>query len=213
MAKAIVTQALVNEAAEALMGEGTEPSILNVQARIGGGSYSTVKRYLDVWKARCAAALAEVKDIPPEVEARGKELTASLWTLASAQANRQAQAAREEAQAEVNALREELSEARNEIARLEGVETEQAGVIQACQARLREVELALTEAKTQASRVPELEKALSQSRTEADVAKEEARRLAVELGRLTGEAETLRVQVRELMAAIKPRQAPKRKPT
>jgi Plasmid replication region DNA-binding N-term len=87
-----------------------------VQARIGGGSYSTVKRYLDVWKATRAEMLTAGTDIPPEVEARGKEFTAALWALASAQANRQAQAAREEAQAKINALRGELSEARNEIA-------------------------------------------------------------------------------------------------
>jgi hypothetical protein len=41
----------------------------------------------------------------------------------------------------------------------------QGGVINECQARIREVELELTEAKTQVRRVPEFEKALSDSRT------------------------------------------------
>lgn len=44
MARQIVTQQAVTEAAEALIVEGAEPSIVAVQARIGGGSYSTVKK-------------------------------------------------------------------------------------------------------------------------------------------------------------------------
>ena len=48
MARQIVTQSAVNEAAAALVTEGQEPSIVGVQERIGGGSYSTVKRFLDV---------------------------------------------------------------------------------------------------------------------------------------------------------------------
>jgi hypothetical protein len=47
MAKAVVTQARVFEVAQALTDQGTAPTILNVQEEIGGGSYTTVKRYLD----------------------------------------------------------------------------------------------------------------------------------------------------------------------
>ena len=50
MAKALVTQDRVFEVADVLTARGEEPSILSVQAAIGGGSYSTVKRYLDLWK-------------------------------------------------------------------------------------------------------------------------------------------------------------------
>ena len=47
MAKSVVTQERVFEVADALTERGEEPGILSVQATIGGGSYSTVKRYLD----------------------------------------------------------------------------------------------------------------------------------------------------------------------
>ena len=50
MAKPVVTQERVFEIAEALTLRGEAPTILSVQAAIGGGSYSTVKRYIDVWK-------------------------------------------------------------------------------------------------------------------------------------------------------------------
>jgi septal ring factor EnvC (AmiA/AmiB activator) len=206
MARALVTQAAVNDVAEALLAEGTEPSILNVQARIGGGSYSTVKRYLDVWKQRRAEDAA-IK-APAEVEARGLELARAVWAVAAAAANREAQAAREDAAAAVAAMREELAEARNEIARLERLESEQAGVLEQLQGRLREAELQLAETKLQAGRVAELEPALAAARAERDAAREEAKDKAVEMGKRSGEAEALRAQVRELLAALKPKAPP-----
>lgn len=50
MAKPVVTEALVFTVSDQLQAGGTEPTILTVQERIGGGSYTTIKRYLDTWK-------------------------------------------------------------------------------------------------------------------------------------------------------------------
>lgn len=204
MARQIVTQQAVTEAAEALIVEGAEPSIVAVQARIGGGSYSTVKKFLDVWKQQRAEAATAAPETPAEVQAKGQEFARIVWALASREAQAEAQQAKDEAQAEVAAVRVELAEANNEIARLEGVEAAQAETIDQQAAKLREVELALAEAQTQARRVPELEKSLADLRAELDASRKEATDKAVEAGRLAGEAEALRAQVRELMDAIKP---------
>lgn len=204
MARQIVTQNAVTEAAEALIVEGAEPSIVAVQARIGGGSYSTVKKFLDVWKQQRAEAATAAPETPAEVQAKGQEFARIVWALASREAQAEAQQAKDEAQAEVAAVRVELAEANNEIARLEGVESAQAETIDQQAAKLREVELALAEAQTQARRVPELEKSLADLRAELDASRKEATDKAVEAGRLAGEAEALRAQVRELMDAIKP---------
>ena len=204
MARQIVTQQAVTEAAEALIVEGAEPSIVAVQARIGGGSYSTVKKFLDVWKQQRAEAATAAPETPAEVQAKGQEFARIVWALASREAQAEAQQAKDEAQAEVAAVRVELAEANNEIARLEGVESAQAETIDQQAAKLREVELALAEAQTQARRVPELEKSLADLRAELDASRKEATDKAVEAGRLAGEAEALRAQVRELMDAIKP---------
>lgn len=204
MARQIVTQQAVTEAAEALIVEGAEPSIVAVQARIGGGSYSTVKKCLDVWKQQRAEAATAAPDTPAEVQAKGQEFARIVWALASREAQAEAQQAKDEAQAEVAAVRVELAEANNEIARLEGVEAAQAETIDQQAAKLREVELALAEAQTQARRVAELEKSLADLRAELDASRKDATDKAVEAGRLAGEAEALRAQVRELMDAIKP---------
>ena len=71
-------------------------------------------------------------------------------------------------------------------------------------AKLREVELALAEAQTQARRVSELEESLADLRAELDASRKDATDKAVEAGRLAGEGEALRAQVRELMDALKP---------
>lgn len=204
MARQIVTQQAVTEAAEALIVEGAEPSIVAVQARIGGGSYSTVKKFLDVWKQQRAEAATAAPETPAEVQAKGQEFARIVWALASREAQAEAQQAKDEAQAEVAAVRVELAEANNEIARLEGVEAAQAETIDQQAAKLREVELALAEAQTQARRVAELEKSLADLRAELDASRKDATDKAVEAGRLAGEAEALRAQVRELMDAIKP---------
>jgi len=209
MARQIVTQQAVNEAAEGLIVEGSEPSIVAVQSRIGGGSYSTVKRCLDVWKQARAEAVAAVPDTPPEVQAKGQEFARVVWALASREAQREAQQAKDEAHAEVVAVRGELAEATTEIARLEAVEAAQAATIDQQQAKVRDVELALAEAQTQARRVPELEKSLIEIRNALDASRQEATDKAVEAGRLAGEAEALRGQVRELMEAIKSQQGKK----
>lgn len=204
MARQIVTQNAVTEAAEALIVEGAEPSIVAVQARIGGGSYSTVKKFLDVWKQQRAEAATAAPDTPAEVQAKGQEFARAVWALASREAQAEAQQAKDEAQAEVAAVRGELAEATNEIARLEAVEAAQAATIDQQEAKLREVELALAEAQTQARRVGELEKSLADLRAELDASRKEATDKAVEAGRLAGESDALRAQVRELMDALKP---------
>ena len=108
MARQIVTQQAVTEVADALVAEGLDPSIMAVQSRIGGGSYSTVKRYLDVWKQERAAMDAGATDTPPAIQAKGQEFAQAVWALASREAQREAQAIKDEAKAQVVAVRADL---------------------------------------------------------------------------------------------------------
>ena len=60
----------------------------------------------------------------------------------------------------------------------------------------------LTEALAKAVRVPDLEARLAATQTDATAARKEATEKAVEAGRLAGEAEALRTQLREITAAL-----------
>lgn len=203
MTRAIVTAEAVSAVADALVAEGLEPSLLLVQSRIGG-SYTTVKRYLDAWKQARAQADALDTDTPAVILAKGQEWARSVWALAKREAQVQVQSMKEDARAQVEALQADLVGAMAEITRLEGSETAQAATIEAQQTQLRGLELSLIQAQSLASRVPELERTLGEVRSELEAVRQQATEHAVHAGRLAGEAEALRVQVRELMAAIRP---------
>lgn len=199
----IASYELVCEAANALVVDGGEPSIVAVQSRIGGGSYSTVKKHLAAWAEQRAKETITVPAIPAEVLAKTQELGRAVWAIAAAVAQQEIQKVKESAQAEVTAVRNELMEATGVIARLEGIEAEQSAALDAYQVKLREAELKLVEAKTKAERVAELEQSLAEALGVLDQFRNEARDRAVELGTLNGEVTALRSQVRELTTALK----------
>ena len=203
MTRSIVSLQAVTEAANDLVAQGLEPTLVLVQSRIGG-SYTTVKRHLDAWKLARTQANAADTNTPAAILAKGQELARAVWLLADRTAQSDVQLVKEEARAEVAVVRSELAGATQEIARLEAVEADQAATVEAQQVKVRELELSLAQAQALASRVPELERALAQVQVELDAARRQATDRAVEAGRLAGEAEALRGQVRELMAVIKP---------
>ena len=203
MTRSIVSLQAVTEAANDLVAQGLEPTLVLVQSRIGG-SYTTVKRHLDAWKLARTQANAADTNTPAAILAKGQELARAVWMLADRTAQSDVQLVKEEARAEVAVVRSELAGATQEIARLEAVEADQAATVEAQQVKVRELELSLAQAQALASRVPELERTLAQVQVELDAARRQATDRAVEAGRLAGEAEALRGQVRELMAVIKP---------
>lgn len=196
MSRLKITEELVKTTAEAMIAEGATPAIVTVQQRIGGGSYTTIKRFLDAWRAKQAAVDVARTELPESVEAKGKEFAIAVWTLAKQVASQDAQAAKDAAAAEVATVREELTSALQEVARLEANEVQRIETITQQETRIRDLELALADAQAQARRTMELEQALEEARGEA-AAK------AIEVGRLAGEAEALRHQVAGLMEAIK----------
>lgn len=212
MARQIVTSERVAEIANALVLEGQEPSIVAVQAQIGGGSYSTVKRYLDVWRQERAEAAASAPDMPSEIAAKGAEFARTVWAMASRQAQRDAQGVKDAAAKAEAALRGELVGAQAEIARLEQTDAHQAETIEQQAAKLREIELALAEVQAQARRVPELESTLADTRAQLDAARRDVSEARERAAGLAGQMEALASQNAALLAAL-PQQNNAQSPT
>jgi hypothetical protein len=124
MAKAVVTQERVFEVAQALTDQGTAPTILNVQEGIGGGSYTTVKRYLDQWR-EAAPKQRQPVELPEPAVARLMSLGREFWGLLDEQAGQQVEALRAATREEVAAIQTQLDQAEQAIGRLEA-EREQA---------------------------------------------------------------------------------------
>jgi hypothetical protein len=208
MAKAIVTREAVFEAAEALTTAGNDPSILAVQERIGGGSYSTVKRFLDTWKAERKSAAPAI-EVPPDVAARGEELVRSLWGAAHGLAEQRIAAVRTEADQQVRQAQAALQAAEVTIARLEAEADQATQQLAEAQQQLVEARTALEEARTAARiaeartaeherQIADLQRQVAQSRDELEA----ARAQAIDQARLSGELAALRQQLQDQAALI-----------
>lgn len=163
MAKQVATEEAVFAVADALVAEGKEPSLKVVQERTGG-SYTTVKRHLEAWEAKRKGEIAAV-DLPADIEVRGREFVQALY----AHALRDAKAAVAEPLALAEAARDkaesERADAEAEVARLEGVEQEQTGRLEALTQRVRELEMS-----TAAQQATIQEKAAAAARLESQLA-------------------------------------------
>lgn len=202
MARLFATKEIVFETASALAAEGIQPSIVTVQDKIGGGSYTTIKRFLDEWNSHMVQLTQATIEPPSFVTEKSVELGRTLWALAIQQANKDTQAAKDEAERKVATIGSELEFAQKEISRMEEIEESQNELLERTLSQLSSVTADLTEALSKAAMVPDLEARLAAAQADAKAARKEATDKAVEAGALAGEAESLRTQLREITAAL-----------
>jgi len=125
---AIVTFERVKEIAETLLKAGSTPTIIKVQNAIGGGSYTTVKRYLDQWhQERFKAAPEDLKNVPEELLTLSNQLALQAWQMANSNAQVVVDEIQEKTDAALKEMKEELAGATEEILKLESalVDTDQ----------------------------------------------------------------------------------------
>lgn len=203
MSKPIATPEAIEAAILAIISEGKEPSIILIQERIGGGSFSTVKRGFDAWKQRRAHDAAAAPPAPAEIVDRGLGFVQELWALAHRQSQRDVDAVRTQSQEQVAQARAEAEEATQEVARLERVESDQAVRIESLEAQLAESQRALGEARIQAARANDLERDLAAVRGELSTMREKAQERSDQASRLMGERDAALAHVRELTAVLR----------
>lgn len=197
MAKPIVTQSLVSDAANAMKKEGIEPSIIAIQKHIGGGSFTTIKKFMDVWKEECDAALQSAPDTPEEVEQKGRELTRAVWVLATQLAQQAVTQIKEETAQQLSVAEKEAIEAHEEISRLENIEVQLNNDLQIASTQLHDAEIQLTEAQTQAKRIPSLEADLSAVSREKAELTEALVKSRAQLDQLTEQLSTVQQNAQE----------------
>jgi len=209
MAKTVVTQKRVFEIADTLTARGEEPGILSVQAAIGGGSYSTVKRYLDVWKEAGRQRRAQIA-LPDAAVERLMSLGRDFWALLEERAALQVDQNRAGAKQEAAALEAQVRQAEQAIAklehdkdRLEQLAAEREAANLALQAEFHVQRERATAAESKETQLEarivdikaELDRALRQAETErqaASSARMEAQAAAVAGAALKGELVALR---------------------
>ena len=119
MARKGITFDQVANAAAAIKSRGVEPTITAIRKELGGeGSYSTISQHLAKWRAESADKI-DAKDLPPEAEDAAMTAITAIWNIATKHAAKETAAVRQELTDTTTALKKELEEARDEIAKLE----------------------------------------------------------------------------------------------
>ena len=209
MAKPVVTHERVFEIADALTARGEEPTILSVQAAIGGGSYSTVKRYIDVWKEAGRQRRAQIV-LPDAAVERLMALGRDFWALLEERTAQQVEQILATSREELAALQTQTRQAEQVIGKLEGekeaielLAAERETAAQALRAQFQAEHEHATAAQAKATQLEarvvdlkaELDRVLKQMQSEqhaAHAAREEAKTAMIEAARLTGELAALK---------------------
>ncbi len=117
-----ITKDQVFEAAEALTGEGAEPTYITVRERLGSGSFSTISKYLREWKAAGKGKDVEAAplEIPAEFRASLERFGAEVWRTLGAFARTEIEAARTAFEERMRERDEEMERAAGTVDALQG---------------------------------------------------------------------------------------------
>jgi hypothetical protein len=77
-----ITQEQVNEAADAILGTGENPTVEKVRAELGTGSPNTITRMLDAWRGELGERLRQLNTLPDMPSPVGQAMI-ELWRLAT----------------------------------------------------------------------------------------------------------------------------------
>jgi chromosome segregation ATPase len=199
MPKPIATYDAVSQTAEALLNESQDPTLIAIQERTGG-SFSTIKRHLDVWTAKRQSAQAI--QVPTSLAEQGAALVRDIWRAAEVQASQAVNAIKLESERLVAVAEQHTAEALAAIERLEHTNEAQTSTIATLQAELERHRAATAAAQT----------ALATATAQAHTAEQRVAQLTSELAqarselttqaKVVGEAEALRKQVADLQGMI-----------
>lgn len=205
MAKAVVTREAVFKVAAEMAGRGEEPTIISVQEAIGGGSYSTVKRYLDEWAKENEGVKRPPVQLPEAAVKKLMELGVHVWELLSADFQQQIESIRVAAREELVAARAECAQAEQIIGRLEAANEEQEQLIVSHVEAMNALQETIQESKESegraVARAGELEGRVSDLKVELERERESGVSLLAKLG----EMEAQNVQLREQLALVSER--------
>ncbi|MBS1210290.1 MAG: KrfA [Proteobacteria bacterium] len=136
----VVTQQAVDAASDAIVAAGGKPTFRLIQQRVGG-SFTTLKPMLADWEDRREKGDETVVAVPDALLARGADLVRTIYAEVAQQARVESEAVRKDADARVGAMKGELSEATEEIARLEAEGVSRTEELEALRGANRALEL------------------------------------------------------------------------
>lgn len=142
----------VTAAADALIAEGQKPTLANIRAALGGGSFSTISPLLKQWREshREEAATTPIADpAPDEITEQVQSMAGHIWQAAMQLANARLQQERETLEATRLAIEAERDEAAELADQVNGELERVTGEAEALKASLEAVNVDLAKSQEQ----------------------------------------------------------------
>ena len=200
---ATATPEAVVAAAEALQAAGKRVTTISVQSHLGGGSFTTVQKYLEAWQQTQRDQRAAVVDVPSAVVERGMTLLRQVWQAAQAEAGEEITQTREETEAQLAEMRDQLAEALLAVQRQEAENADQAQALATLEAQVAALQAERDEARTEARVNAAQAVAAAERVQELQVRLDAQASVSLELAQLQGAHGALQRQVEEQAAMIK----------
>lgn len=202
----LVSEEDVRRCADELSAEAKTVSPRTVREALGGrGSFSTISKYLNVWKDNRPAG---VSPIPLEIPDSIQSSFNAIWRSALTEAHREAQVVRERAAEEVKDALNRLQEALSEVERLEAITATDAEKIDSLTGQLSQSDAQLQEARRQAERLSaERDEARSQlERVQQELlqSRQDGVAAVTEAAELRGQLEAVSKTNNDLMSKLVP---------
>jgi DNA repair exonuclease SbcCD ATPase subunit len=200
----------VAQAVDALLKAGFHPTVAQVKDRLGGGSYTTISRYLRPLMADRGGSGQNAADIPADLAEIGRRAVLSIYVAIQSAANSRVEIIEREAGQRINHAERARTEAELEIEKLEReattlLEERDTAAASAQQAAMR-AERAEAQREAITADVDRLRAEFEQQRREAERVRndgaEERGQLSAELERPREESARLATQI----AALQQRQ-------
>lgn len=117
--KAVATAETVTQAVEALVGEGLDPTVERVRAKLGGGSFTTISKVLSEVLAQRQTHATQVSEVPADLVEIGQRSVAAIYAAVQRQATAKIELIEADARKQIDAANHARAEAALEIERLE----------------------------------------------------------------------------------------------
>lgn len=201
MAQQIVTQKAVDAAAEAIAGTGAKPTVRLIHDRLGG-SFTTIQKYLADWQERQRnRPIPDDVVVPDHLLTKSVQMVRALYAEVLHDAKQQIDTATATADEQVAAAAAELSDATQEIARLEHQQQLISDECAALRRRVDELGKLNSALEERASRASELETSLLAAREALAKSEQRATDLEAQLGG-AGDVKAHLARLEEALAAL-----------
>ena len=185
--KAVATPTAVAEAVEKLMQAGLNPTVAQVRDAVGGGSYTTISRYLSQILADRGNSNTTAADMPPDLAEIAHRAAVSIYSAIQKAADGRVEIIEHDAALRIKRAERTRLEAELEVENLEHQTSELIDQLDHVRAALQDASARAerTEGKAAAtsSELQRIRDELAQARTMTELARNDVEKLRAELDR------------------------------